>query len=266
MLGSPIEHSLSPVLHRAAYASLNLDWSYTAHDVGVDGLAAFVGSCSADWRGLSLTMPLKQVALSLGRVDPLAAQVGAANTLVFGSEIMVYNTDVTGLAAAVRATGEPIGSAVIIGSGATARSALASLGLLGCSRVTVLARDRAKAQALAPLAAEIGLEFVTAPFDSDGVPEADVMVSTVVAGAADPLADAVAARSRIVFDVIYHPWPTMLAQASERAGRVVLNGLDLLAHQAVGQLELMTGESVDAELLKSAGRAELARRARLVTD
>ena len=266
VLGRPIAHSLSPVLHRAAYATLGLDWSYTAHDVGADGLAGFVESCPANWRGLSLTMPLKEQALTLGRVDPLAAQVGAANTLIFGPEVLLYNTDVTGLAAAVRGTDRQVTSATIVGSGATARSALASLSILGCASVTVLARDAAKAHALAPLAAELGVAFQAGAFDADAVPEADLVVSTVVAGAADPLAQNLARHSRVIFDVVYHPWPTRLAQASEAAGRIVLNGLDLLAHQAVGQLQLMTGRHVDAEVLMSAGRAELARRAGLVTD
>ncbi len=260
VLGRPIGHSLSPALHRAAYASLGLDWDYTAHDVGAGELAGFVDSRPANWRGLSLTMPLKEEALSLGLVDPLAAQVGAANTLVFGPQIRLFNTDVTGLAAAVRATGQEVTGATIIGSGATARSALASLGLLGCSSVTVLARSLDKALALVPLAADLGLDFATARFDAAEVPESDLAVSTVVAGAADPLAGAVAERSRIVFDAIYHPWPTRLARAGERAGRVVLSGLDLLAHQGVGQVKLMTGETVEAGLLLAAGRAELDRR------
>lgn len=262
VLGSPIGHSLSPVLHRTAYAELGLHWRYERHEVVESGLREFVEGCDASWRGLSLTMPLKEAALELGRVDPLAELVGAANTLIFApAGRRLYNTDVGGLVLALRAAGvEQVRSAVILANGATARSSLASLAELGCTAVRLLARTPARAETLRPLAGRVGIELQVLPWDA-AVPGSDVVVSTAAAQAADPLADAVAASAPVIFDVSYDPWPTRLAEVATDAGCQVLSGLDLLVHQAVLQVELMTGGTVPADKLLSAGRAELSRRA-----
>lgn len=261
VLGSPIEHSLSPVLHRAAYAYLGLDWTYQRHRVTDADLRAFVEGCDESWRGLSLTMPLKQVALELGRADPVAELVGAANTLIFDADgRRVYNTDVAGLVLALRAAGvDKIQSAVILANGATARSSLASLAELGCTAVQIMARTPARAESLRPLANRVGITLQIVAWDA-AIPDSDVVVSTATAKAADALADDVAASAPVIFDVIYDPWPTRLAGVATATGCRVLSGLDLLVHQAVLQVELMTGASVPAEVLTAAGRAELSRR------
>lgn len=266
VLGSPIAHSLSPVLHRAAYRELDLDWTYERHEIAEHELAGFVAGRRSEWRGLSLTMPLKFVAMELGEPDELAQLVGAANTMLLDDPLTVHNTDVPGLTDAVRAAGVPtVERAVVLGSGATARSTIASLGLLGCRTVTVLARSRERAEALRPLTERCGVELRVADWD-DPVPQSDLLVSTVTAGAADGHAEAAAASAPVVFDVLYDPWPTPLAVAAARRESVVLNGLDLLAHQAVGQVRLMTGRDVAAEVLLSAGRAALGTGAAAVKD
>lgn len=266
VLGSPIAHSLSPVLHRAAYASLGLDWNYERHEVDEAGLAGFVAGLPPHWRGLSLTMPLKFVAMRLGVPDELAQLVGAANTMLLDDPVTVHNTDVPGLTAAVRAAGvDGVATATVLGSGATARSAIASLGLLGCRTVTVVARSPERAGALRSLCDACGIELRVVGWQ-DPVPESELLVSTVTAGAADDRAAAVAATAPVVFDVLYDPWPTPLATAAAAAGAVVLDGLHLLAHQAVGQVRLMTGQDVDAAVLLSAGRAVLGDRSGSVKD
>ncbi|MGH3472325.1 MAG: shikimate dehydrogenase family protein, partial [Nocardioidaceae bacterium] len=141
VLGSPIAHSLSPALHLAAYRALGLDWDYEAHDVDVDRLAGFVRGLSAQWRGLSLTMPLKQAAVGLcDEVEPPGRLLRSVNTLVLddsGSRIG-HNTDVSGFVTALVAAGAgELTSAVVVGAGATARSALAALAELGSHRVVV---------------------------------------------------------------------------------------------------------------------------------
>ncbi|MCW2811822.1 MAG: aroE [Friedmanniella sp.] len=264
MLGSPIQHSLSPALHRAAYAALGLDWTYDRFEVEAAGLAGFVAACGPEWRGLSLTMPLKEAALALGEVDEVARLAGAANTLVFepdGSR-RVLNTDVGGLAWAVRQV-VPAGGCdrvTVLGAGATARSSLISAAQLGAGRVVVVARTPARAAPLVELGQRLGVEVSLRAWSPD-LPEADLVVCTATSGAADGIADAVAASAPVVFDAVYDPWPTVLAVAAERAGRTVLNGLDLLVGQALLQLEAMTGQTVPPGLLLDAGRAELARRA-----
>jgi shikimate dehydrogenase len=259
VLGSPIAHSLSPALHRAAYAVLGLDWRYDRVEMDEAGLAAFVAGCDASWRGLSLTMPLKAVALELGAVDPLARQAAAANTLVFepdGSR-RLYNTDVGGLVWALRRAGvDTLPRVTILGSGATARSTLLSVARLGARQVTVVARTPARATPLVELGRSLDVEVRPLAWSSP-LPRADALLSTAVAGAADTLAEAAAASAPLVFDAIYHPWPTALAVAAEAAGCRLVNGLDLLVGQALLQLELMTGHSVDPALLYAAGRGAL---------
>lgn len=259
VLGSPVAHSLSPVLHRAAYAALGLgDWTYDRVEVGEGGLAAFVAGCDASWRGLSLTMPLKAEALELGEVDELAALVGAANTLIFdGATRRIYNTDVGGLVTALRSAGVVRAPRVtILGSGATARSSLVSVAQLGAEHITLVVRSPDKGRRLKPLAARLGVALTVVGWDT-ALPTADVLISTVTAGAADARGAAAAASAAVVFDAIYHPWPTGLAVSAKRANRTVVSGLDLLVGQASLQVELMTGRPVDAAVLLSAGRAAL---------
>lgn len=260
VLGRPIAHSLSPALHRAAYASLGLDWSYERFDVGEAELADFVAGCGPEWRGLSLTMPLKVAALALGEPDPVATAVQAANTLIFESDgRRVYNTDVEGLVAALRRAGlERADRVTLVGSGATARSTLASLAQLGTRQVALVARSAERARPTIAFAEESGLEITLHGWD-EPVPTGDLLVATVVAGAIESeRAAELAACAPVVFDAIYDPWPTPLAVAAADAGRTVVNGLDLLVGQAVIQLRLMTGRDVDPEVLYAAGRAALA--------
>lgn len=259
VLGSPIAHSLSPALHRAAYAHLGLDWDYGRYEMVAADLAAFVASCGPEWRGLSLTMPLKEAALALGEVDQVARLTSAGNTLIFepdGSRI--YNTDVGGLVNALAAGGvRSPANGVILGAGATARSSLVSLARLGAAAVRVVARTPAKAAPLVPLGASLGVTVIVRRWEEPAV-ASDLLVSTAAAGAADARAQEWAEASAAVFDVVYHPWPTPLAQAAADRGRVVINGLDLLVHQALLQIQLMTGSSVPAAVLYAAGRAALA--------
>ena len=260
VLGSPIRHSLSPALHRAAYAALGLTgWVYERYEVDADRLADFVASRDGSWRGLSMTKPLKVAALALGRADPVARSAGGANTLIFdGDQRRLYNTDVGGLIAALATAGvTDCGSMTVLGAGATARSALVSAAQLGLRSVTVLARRPEQARDLAATGAGLGLEMSV--LDWQALPSAaDLLLSTVTADAAAERADRLASSAGVVFDVVYDPWPTPLAEAAAARGRTVLNGLDLLVGQAVLQVELMTGHRVAAEVLQAAGREALA--------
>lgn len=221
-------------------------------------MGGFVAGCDGSWRGLSLTMPLKQAALALGEVDEVAALAGAANTLIFSdSGVRLFNTDVGGLVDAVRRYHpERLRRVAILGSGATARSAVISARGLGARSVVVVARDPGKADPMAALAAKVDVELRVQPWDQP-IPGADLVIAAVTAGAADSRADEIAEQGTVIFDAIYHPWPTPVAVAAQAHGRVVVSGLDLLVHQAVAQVELMTGLRPSAELLLSAGRAAL---------
>ncbi len=259
VLGSPIAHSLSPALHRAAYEVLGLDsWTYDRFEVTDTELVDVVSQCDPSWRGLSLTMPLKQAVLELGEVDAVAELAGAGNTLIFDDDARrVYNTDVGGLVWAVRRVhAVPTARVTILGAGATARSSLISAAELGAEQVRVVARTPSKADPLRALGERLGVAVEVQAWDAP-LPEADLVISTATAGAADAIAAEVAASAGVVFDAIYHPWPTALATAAEQTGSTVLNGLDLLVGQALLQLELMTGHQVSPDVLYAAGRAEL---------
>jgi shikimate dehydrogenase len=258
VLGSPIQHSLSPALHRAAYAHLGLDWTYDRVEVDEQGLAAFVRGLDASWRGLSLTMPLKVAVLELGDVDQLASLAGAGNTLIAeGGSRTVHNTDIGGLRWAVgEVTTSPLARVTILGAGATASAALIAASQLGAQQVTIVVRTPARAEPLRPLAAQLGIELDIRPWWAR-LPDADLAVSTVVSGAADTIAPSVVDTVPVIVDVIYDPWPTVLATTAEGAGCTVINGRDLLVGQALLQIELMTGHAVPADVLYAALPAEL---------
>ena len=258
VLGSPIEHSLSPALHAAAYASLGLSWSYERVEVDQKQLAPFVNNLDASWRGLSLTMPLKEAVLELGEVDELARLAGAGNTLILERGTRrVYNTDVGGLTWAVReVTAAPVPRVTILGAGATARAALIAAAQLGAQQVSVLARTPSRAEPLRALGHQVGVELDVRPW-SVPLPDADLVVSTVISGAADSIAQAAADSAPVVVDVIYDPWPTELATTAQQAGCAVISGRDLLVGQALLQIELMTGRSVAADVLYAALPTEL---------
>jgi shikimate dehydrogenase len=252
VVGKPIAHSLSPLLHRAAYAALGLDWAYERFEVSAADLADFVAGLDSSWRGLSLTMPLKEAVLELGEVDPVARRAGAGNTLILDGRRRVYNTDVAGVTWAVRrVTAGPVPRVTILGSGATARSAVVALTSLAAEVVTIVARNPAKAEALAGLGSELGLRMRVQPWQS-ALPPADLVLSAATAGAVDSMVAEVAASAPLVFDIVYAPWPTPLATAAAQAHRTVIGGLDLLVGQALRQIELMTGQSVPAEVLYAA--------------
>ena len=261
VLGSPIDHSLSPVLHRAAYAALDLGWSYDAYDVTEQTLAGFVGGLGPNWRGLSLTMPLKRAVLPLlDELDATAAMVGVVNTVLLevdGSR-RGHNTDVEGMIASLRAAGvDRVRTAAVVGGGATAASALAALRRLHAPTVTLLVREPGRADLLRDLAQRLGLELVVHPLTEAAHVRADLLVSTVPAGAGDPAV--LASVAPVTFDVAYAPWPTALAKSAALLDRQVIGGLDLLVNQAALQVELMTGvRPAPLKAMMEAGRHALA--------
>jgi shikimate dehydrogenase len=266
VLGSPVAHSLSPALHRAAYAQLGLDWTYDARECDIAALPGLIADLGPEWAGLSLTMPLKAAVLPLlDDLDPIAQRAGAANTVVLtGGRRVGYNTDVPGMAAALaegRVTAS--GPATILGGGATARSALVSLAGVGFREVTVYARRPSAASELRPAVVGTAVELAVAPWDeaSHGL-GARLVVSTVPSGAADRLAASVPEDPGTLFDVVYAPWPTPLARRWEACGGTVIGGLDLLVHQAALQVVLMTGTAVAVAdlvaLMRPVGLAALA--------
>jgi shikimate dehydrogenase len=269
VLGSPIAHSLSPVLHRAAYDVLGLDWVYETHDVTADRLRGFLDGLDATWRGLSLTMPLKRAVLPLlDETGPAAERSGAVNTvLLHEGRRTGHNTDIPGAVAALRERYDgPRERAVVLGGGATATSTLLALADLGCREVTLLVRAAARAEETVRAAARhpsrprVEVRRLGPEPPAGDVP-LDVVVSTIPASAQTREVLAVADAARVVFDVVYDPWPTPLAVRAVHAGQVLVGGLDLLVHQAVLQVELMTGsDEAPLAAMRAAGERALAAR------
>ncbi|RYV52908.1 shikimate dehydrogenase [Pengzhenrongella frigida] len=291
VLGHPVGHSLSPTLHRAAYAALGLtDWRYDAVDVTSDQLAEFVAGLDGTWAGLSLTMPLKQTVLPLlDHIEPLADVVGAVNTvLIQGTGVrrvlVGANTDVYGIVAALREgldrragldrqggvpevrggagagsapAGAPARSAAVLGAGATAASTLAALAQLGCPTPVVYVRSLGRIGSLMRAAHRMGVEprYALLPTAAEELATFDLVVSTLPAHAADEVAAALgatAALGGVLLDVAYEPRPTALSLAWTRAGGVAVGGERMLLHQAVEQVRLMTGLPAPVDAMERA--------------
>ncbi|GAA1444726.1 shikimate dehydrogenase [Leifsonia poae] len=244
VLGSPIGHSQSPALHRAAYEALGLDWEYESVDVAEDGLADFIDGLGPEWRGLSLTMPLKQSVIPLlNETDRVAEQTGAANTVLLDDgAVRGFNTDVAGLVRAVRATGlESARFVHILGGGATAASALVAAAELGAERVDVYVRSLERSVWLEPLAHDLGLMIRIRPFGqadrSLDIPE--LVISTLPGGVTTDAVYTDSTRRRaLLLDVSYDPWPSVLGAAWKAVDGRVVSGLAMLAHQALLQVRI----------------------------
>jgi shikimate dehydrogenase len=264
VLGSPIRHSLSPALHRAAYRHLGLPWRYDAIEVGEADLSPFVAGLDASWRGLSLTMPLKRAVLALADTRSVRCDVvGAANTLLLepsGARV-VENTDVPGVQGMLATAGVAgLGPVALLGGGATAASVVAALATPGVP-VTAVVRSAERVAELMAVAERAGTTLRVERWDDAAVAAAlaaPVVVVTLPGDAAAALAPAVPPQPGTLLDVTYHPWPTTLASAWLRNGGAVVGGLELLVQQAAEQVRLMTGVSVPVEVLREAGAAGLA--------
>ncbi|MFH8563284.1 shikimate dehydrogenase [Streptomyces sp. NPDC017988] len=267
VLGSPIAHSLSPVLHRAAYGELGLtDWTYDRFEIDEAALPGFVGELGPEWAGLSLTMPLKRAIIPLlDEVSGTAASVEAVNTVVFGEDGRKVgdNTDIPGMVAALRERGiEQVDSAAILGAGATASSALAALARICTGEVVAYVRSDARAAEMRQWGERLDVEVRTEDWeDAREALSAPLVIATTPAGATDALSGLVPERPATLFDVLYDPWPTELAARWSAYGGAVVSGLDLLVHQAVLQVEQMTGRGpAPLDAMRKAGEHALAER------
>ena len=257
ILGSPVAHSRSPQLHLAAYRALGLDgWTYDRIECTADELPSFVGAFGPEWVGVSVTMPGKFAALRFadertGRAELL----GSANTLVrTGAGWRADNTDVDGVAGAL-AHRHDLRRAVVVGSGGTAPAAVAGLAGLGVTEITVLARSREKAAGVIDVGSALGVATTFGDLGAADlravIADVDVLVSTIPAVAAAGYADRFASVP-VLLDAIYDPWPTPLAQAVAESGGEVISGLQMLLHQAFGQVEQFTGRPAPRQQMAAA--------------
>lgn len=258
VVGSPIGHSLSPVMHRAAYAALGLGWEYDAIEIPAGGLAGFLDGLDDDWAGLSVTAPLKREAAACATSrSTVVDRLGVANTLIRDPDEQsasgtrgwhAVNTDVPGAVAALRERGiHELDTVRFLGAGATVDSVLLAVRDLGATTIEAYVRN--------PDSADLDPDIVVRHLDDAMDTPVDLVVSTIPT---DAVPAGVVAGAAAVFDVVYDPWPTPLAEAAAEAGLPVVTGIDLLAHQAVLQVGLMTARSVEVGLLRDAAMTALA--------
>ncbi len=263
VIGSPVAHSLSPTLHRAAFAAAGLDWSYVAFDMPAgSGAAAVAAMRVLGLLGLSVTTPLKaEVAAAVDRLAPAASALASVNTVVREDDALVgHSTDGDGFVASLRAADVDLKGAciVVVGAGGAARSVVDALGRAAAAEVIVVNRTPERAAAAAALAA---VARVGALCD---VAAADVVVNATSVGmGADelPFDVGVLRPGQVVADLVYHPLDTSLLRAAAAIGCRTVDGLGMLVHQAVAQQVLWTGRRPDPDVLRAAAQAELSRRA-----
>lgn len=293
VLGSPIAHSKSPAIHAAAYEVLGLDWGYGREDLDASALGPFLASRGQEWRGFSLTMPLKEEAHRIASVlDPVAAESDVVNTLLRiasgvgdGPRWAGFNTDVAGLAAAIRNAGLDASSTIVIGSGATAVSAILAARRLGAQHVEVVARNapavgdlvgrfdgtsepgsasalHVSGTPLERLEATLQLRAAHRPTLQQGaVPQPTLVISTLPGPAGRGLAIPDELTRVPLFDVAYDPWPSPLAERWRAAGGEARPGIEMLVEQAVIQIRIFVGGDPERPLAEEARVRDAMRRA-----
>jgi shikimate dehydrogenase len=257
VLGRPVGHSLSPRLHRAAYAALGLsDWTYDALDIGADELPVLLAGLGPEWRGFSVTMPCKRAAAEVAdELAPLARLLRAANTLTRteAGGWRADNTDVAGVGTALQVGGvTDVEHAAILGAGGTAVAAAVALASLGARRIDVVVREPDRATELLRVLETLDVRAEVHQLDATRAVPAPVVVSAVPAAAQDVVAGLEWRPKQTVLDVLYAGWPTPLAQRVEWAGGHSISGLEVLFWQATAQVELMTGQPAPIAAMRAA--------------
>lgn len=264
VIGSPIQHSLSPFLHQAAYRDLGLNIDYRRIEITKETIGSFLASWPEGLVGLSVTMPLKQVIIPLlSQVDGLAKAVGAVNTVVpFPGGITAgFNTDVYGLVTAIKeAKGREFNPerAVIVGSGATASSALAALGELQAGQINLLARRVSGAGNAVQAATRLGIDPGYVPLAAgekarETLQAADLIISTVPRAVLDDFYQTISFNpEQTVLDIVYDPWPSELVKQASRSGATIISGKAMLLHQALMQVKLFTSRTPNLEAMRTA--------------
>jgi shikimate dehydrogenase len=245
VLGSPISHSLSPVLHNTAFNLLGLDGSYEAIEVSSGGLADFMQKQGSSFDYLSLTMPLKEEVLAIAEsssiaLDPLSQRIQSTNTLIRdGALWKATSTDGSGFTKALANAGhDHFNSVLILGAGGTARAVAGALDDIA-SGVTVMGRSVRRNVGIAQCFRKIEPEFITWNNSID-LRSYDLVINTTPSGAADLVAENIPSKVEgLLFDVLYKPWPTLIARRWADAGGEVIGGLELLLYQGIDQINLV---------------------------
>jgi len=269
LIGSPVAHSLSPVIHQAAFDAAGEPWTYAAFDVadgrGADAIAAMRVLGIA---GLSVTMPHKHdVAAAVDRLDPAAAALRSVNTVSWdGGDLVGSSTDGAGFVAALAEDGIDVHGlkVAIVGAGGAARSVIEALGRAGVDSIRVVNRTASAAESASELATVAAVGTV------DDIETADLVVNASSVGMGITPSDATASdlpcspqllrASQIVVDLVYHPLRTAWLDAAEQVGARTIDGLGMLIHQAALQQLAWLGRHPDVAVMRRAAEVALAER------
>jgi shikimate dehydrogenase len=251
IVGSPVSHSLSPLLHSKAFEFLGIEGSYQREEIGEDQLGSFFSERAGEFDYLSLTMPLKEIALTLPvAIDSTALRIQSANTLFRrGEQWHLTSTDGSGFISALENAGrQSFTKVLVLGAGGTARAVVGALDGKA-EQISVLGRTSTRREVLEASVSQSEFEYLRWN-DSPGFGQYDLVVNTTPAGAADLLADSLRpGNAHLFFDVIYKPWPTVLGSRWSDAGGHVINGLELLLYQGIHQLGFALNANVDEAAL-----------------
>jgi shikimate dehydrogenase len=266
VLGFPIAHSLSPLLHKTAFKALGITGEYTAIEVSGGGLQKFLEERGDEFDYLSLTMPLKEEVIELQssskvnvKVDELGKRIQSINTLVKTSDgWSATSTDGSGFVESLANAGyDRFERVLVLGAGGTARAVAGALDDIASS-VDVMRRSVRRSPAIAACFQKIECSFLDWD-DSVDLSSYDLVVNTTPSGAADLVAENLSRNIKgLLFDVLYKPWPTLLARRWSDSGGKTISGLELLLYQGIDQLSLVTdfaGKSIDKELRIALGKA-----------
>ena len=252
VLGSPINHSLSPLLHNAAYDFLGIPGKYEAIDLTPENARSFfIAALKEDWTGFSLTMPLKETVVDVGAdlgfdIDPIALRMRSANTLFRnGNTFAALSTDRTAFVHLLADIKKE--KVAIIGGGGTARAALCALDGVATS-IDFLLRSQNRRDLLSSLGLKSRLNFHAMDYSLEGY---DLVIATVPVGASDLIAHTLECTVPTFFEVLYKPYPTPLLSRARALGSRTIDGMDLLVEQAIDQIALFTGSLFNREELRT---------------
>lgn len=245
VLGNPIAHSLSPVLHGKAFEVLGIAGTYEAIKVESGGLSEFLRRQGQSYDYLSLTMPLKEEVLDIAKassikVDDLAQRIQSVNTLVkSGTGWSATSTDGSGFIKALANAGyDHFNSVLILGAGGTARAVAGALDEIADS-VSIMGRSVRRNAGIAACFRKLVPEFIVWD-DQIDLRKFDLVVNTTPSGAADLVAENIPSKVEgLLFDVLYKPWPTLIARRWSDGGGKVISGLELLLYQGIDQINIV---------------------------
>ncbi len=265
VLGDPVSHSLSPVMHNAAFKALGMDCEYHAFRVSPDNLHnAIHGALALGFGGLNLTIPLKEKALGVVEPSELAKQIGAVNTVDFKKGIKGYNTDGIGAKMALAGNGIEIKgkNVLLLGAGGAARAIAFQLAKDGAS-VIIANRTFERAEALASEVSKVGSADASGFEDLKAhIQECDILINSTSVGMSPGTSETIVTsdmmhKNLVVFDIVYNPMNTRLLREAKKAGAKAIDGVMMLVYQGAEAFRIWTGRTPPVDVMEKAVRERL---------